>query len=318
MLRRALGLCTGRRFWRSLSVSFTRWGSEDTSAPLFALTPCSDPLNLYPTHTWSIWFPLTWSGGRHVLLWMFLCGKMLWPMTLLFRTQKRAAGSPFLSIAPRPCLPIICWYALLSAPIFVLKSPVSIFRPFCLCLSSAFCILLWKFSYLFCCVHYLWWCRPSYCILVLSLAVVILELTASQPVSARCASSISIRATPSVSGVSSSLKHDYVHLVSHGRSMDTLQLFISVVTWLPSLLNRMCSWPGWRSWWSSLMPKGSGVGFGLAASISFSIQRVILHLREGSSTPKSESFAFRRCCCDWLGLRIASPIRIPEPPAEVA
>ena len=80
--------------------------------------------------------------------------------------------------------------------------------------------------------------------LVVNLAVMMLELTGSQPMSAACASGANIRATPSVWGAPSSMCPEYsscspdeslscpdcIHLVSHSPSTLILYLFISLAT----------------------------------------------------------------------------------------
>ena len=81
--------------------------------------------------------------------------------------------------------------------------------------------------------------------LVVNLAVMMRELTGSQPMSAACASGANIRATPSVWGAPSSMCPEYsscspaeslscpdcIHLVSHSPSTLILYLFISLATW---------------------------------------------------------------------------------------
>ena len=82
--------------------------------------------------------------------------------------------------------------------------------------------------------------------LVVNLAVMMRELTGSQPASAPCASDASNRATPSVWGAPSSVCPKYSiccldeslscpdcsHLVSHSPSTAILWFFISLVTWM--------------------------------------------------------------------------------------
>ena len=81
--------------------------------------------------------------------------------------------------------------------------------------------------------------------LVVNLAVMMQELTGSQPISAACASGANIRATPSLWGAPSSMCPEYnscspdeslscpdcIHLVSHSPSTLILYLFISLATW---------------------------------------------------------------------------------------
>ena len=81
--------------------------------------------------------------------------------------------------------------------------------------------------------------------LVVNLAVMMQELTGSQPMSAACASGANIRATPSVWGAHSWMCPEYsscspdeslscpdcIHLVPHSPSTLILYLFISLATW---------------------------------------------------------------------------------------
>ncbi len=73
---------------------------------------------------WSIWLMVLPSGDCHVSLWMFLCGKMVPPMTKLLFVQKLTRRSPLLFLSPHPYMPIALSLLELSFPTLAFMSPV--------------------------------------------------------------------------------------------------------------------------------------------------------------------------------------------------
>ena len=107
------------------TLARNRLWSEAVSAPLCTLRSCIDLLNFCPVQIWSIWFSVLWSDDVQDV---FFCVKIHY---LLFSV-----------VVPSPRLPMTSSYPLLFAPIFALKSPMSIIMSFSFILSSTVCSML--------------------------------------------------------------------------------------------------------------------------------------------------------------------------------